>query len=76
MHLPFSTAVVFYVQNGHPYKIIKASDVAQVLRLQLLKEKPDFLLFKVLRVDTAGRYLNALVHGRKYKYISRGSFHS
>ncbi|KAL7984462.1 hypothetical protein Chor_003032 [Crotalus horridus] len=48
-----STAVVFYVQNGHPYKIIKASDVAQVLRLQLLKEKPNFLLFKVLRVDTA-----------------------
>lgn len=69
MHLPFSTAVVFYVQNEHPYKIKKASDVAQMLRLQLSKEKPNFLLFKVLRVDTAGMYLNALVHGRKKIYI-------
>ncbi|ETE72541.1 Dyslexia-associated protein, partial [Ophiophagus hannah] len=58
-----STAVVFYVQNGHPYKIIKASDVAQVLRLQLLKEKPDFLLFKVLRVDTAACLLKCSGHG-------------
>ncbi|KAL8182440.1 UNVERIFIED_CONTAM: hypothetical protein K2H54_056362 [Gekko kuhli] len=48
-----STAVVFYVQKGYPVKVIKASDVAQRLRLQLLKEKPDFLLFKVLRIDTA-----------------------
>ncbi|XP_039181370.1 dyslexia-associated protein KIAA0319 homolog isoform X2 [Crotalus tigris] len=58
-----STAVVFYVQNGHPYKIIKASDVAQVLRLQLLKEKPNFLLFKVLRVDTAACLLKCSGHG-------------
>ncbi|XP_070605224.1 dyslexia-associated protein KIAA0319 homolog [Erythrolamprus reginae] len=58
-----STAVVFYVQNGHPYKIIKASDVAQVLRLQLLKEKPDFLLFKVLRIDTAACLLKCSGHG-------------
>ncbi|XP_058032577.1 dyslexia-associated protein KIAA0319 homolog [Ahaetulla prasina] len=58
-----STAVVFYVQNGHPYKFIKASDVAQVLRLQLLKEKPDFLLFKVLRVDTAACLLKCSGHG-------------
>ncbi|XP_063155045.1 dyslexia-associated protein KIAA0319 homolog isoform X1 [Candoia aspera] len=59
-----STAVVFYVQNGHPYKIIQASDVAQVLRLKLLKEKPDFLLFKVLRVDTAACLLKCSGHGR------------
>ncbi|GAB0183918.1 dyslexia-associated protein KIAA0319 [Grus japonensis] len=48
-----STAVVFYVQNGHPSKVIKASDVSRTLHVQLLKEKADFLLFKVLRVDTA-----------------------
>ncbi|XP_062986522.1 dyslexia-associated protein KIAA0319 homolog [Elgaria multicarinata webbii] len=59
-----STAVVFYVQNGHPFKEIKASDVAQMLRLQLLKEKPDFLLFKVLRVDTAACLLKCSGHGR------------
>ncbi|OXB79118.1 UNVERIFIED_CONTAM: hypothetical protein H355_005994 [Colinus virginianus] len=48
-----STMVVFYVQNGHPSKVIKASDVSRTLHVQLLKEKADFLLFKVLRVDTA-----------------------
>ncbi|KAH0617883.1 hypothetical protein JD844_016582 [Phrynosoma platyrhinos] len=58
-----STAVVFYVQNGHPFRVIKASDVAQMLRLQLLKEKPDFLLFKVLRVDTAACLLKCSGHG-------------
>ncbi|XP_034982306.2 dyslexia-associated protein KIAA0319 homolog [Zootoca vivipara] len=58
-----STAVVFYVQNGHPFKVMKAADVAQMLRLQLLKEKPDFLLFKVLRVDTAGCLLKCSGHG-------------
>nr|XP_056710238.1 dyslexia-associated protein KIAA0319 homolog [Euleptes europaea] len=58
-----STAVVFYVQKGYPFKVIKASDVAQMLRLQLLKEKPDFLLFKVLRVDTAGCLLKCSGHG-------------
>ncbi|OXB54445.1 hypothetical protein ASZ78_003580 [Callipepla squamata] len=49
-----STMVVFYVQNGHPSKVMKASDVSRTLHVQLLKEKADFLLFKVLRVDTAG----------------------
>ncbi|XP_066480881.1 dyslexia-associated protein KIAA0319 homolog [Tiliqua scincoides] len=58
-----STAVVFYVQSGHPFTVLKASDVAQVLRSQLLKEKPDFLLFKVLRVDTAACLLTCSGHG-------------
>ncbi|XP_015270210.1 PREDICTED: dyslexia-associated protein KIAA0319 homolog [Gekko japonicus] len=58
-----STAVVFYVQKGYPVKVIKASDVAQRLRLQLLKEKPDFLLFKVLRIDTAACLLKCSGHG-------------
>nr|XP_008106997.1 PREDICTED: dyslexia-associated protein KIAA0319 homolog isoform X1 [Anolis carolinensis] len=58
-----STAVVFYVQNGHPFRVIKASDVAQMLRLQLLKEKPEFLLFKVLRIDTDGCLLKCSGHG-------------
>ncbi|XP_053102871.1 dyslexia-associated protein KIAA0319 homolog isoform X3 [Hemicordylus capensis] len=58
-----STAVVFYVQNGHPYQLIKASDVVQMLRFKLLKEKPDFLLFKVLRVDTAACLLKCSGHG-------------
>uniref|UniRef100_A0A8D2KUN1 KIAA0319 n=2 Tax=Varanus komodoensis TaxID=61221 RepID=A0A8D2KUN1_VARKO len=58
-----STAVVFYVQNGHPFKEIKASDVVQKLHLELLKEKPDFLLFKVLRIDTAACLLKCSGHG-------------
>ncbi|XP_071592403.1 dyslexia-associated protein KIAA0319 homolog isoform X3 [Heliangelus exortis] len=58
-----STAVVFYVQNGHPSKVIKASEVSRTLNMQLLKEKADFLLFKVLRVDTAACFLKCSGHG-------------
>ncbi|XP_017692450.1 PREDICTED: dyslexia-associated protein KIAA0319 homolog isoform X2 [Lepidothrix coronata] len=58
-----STAVVFYVQNGHPSTVIKASDVSRTLHLQLLKQKADFLLFKVLRVDTAACLLKCSGHG-------------
>ncbi|XP_010002822.1 PREDICTED: dyslexia-associated protein KIAA0319 homolog isoform X1 [Chaetura pelagica] len=58
-----STAVVFYVQNGHPAKVIKASEVSRTLHVQLLKEKADFLLFKVLRVDTAACLLKCSGHG-------------
>ncbi|XP_032854817.1 dyslexia-associated protein KIAA0319 homolog isoform X2 [Tyto alba] len=58
-----STAVVFYVQNGHPSKVIRASDVSRTLHVQLLKEKADFLLFKVLRVDTAACLLKCSGHG-------------
>ncbi|KAM6282385.1 dyslexia-associated protein KIAA0319 homolog [Porphyrio hochstetteri] len=58
-----STAVLFYVQNGHPSKVIKASDVSRTLHVQLLKEKADFLLFKVLRVDTAACLLKCSGHG-------------
>ncbi|KFP15159.1 Dyslexia-associated protein KIAA0319, partial [Egretta garzetta] len=58
-----STAVVFYVQNGHTSKVIKASDVSRTLHVQLLKEKADFLLFKVLRVDTAACLLKCSGHG-------------
>ncbi|KFP92614.1 Dyslexia-associated protein KIAA0319, partial [Apaloderma vittatum] len=58
-----STAVVFYVQNGHPSEVIKATDVSRTLHVQLLKEKADFLLFKVLRVDTAACLLKCSGHG-------------
>ncbi|XP_074841984.1 dyslexia-associated protein KIAA0319 homolog isoform X2 [Carettochelys insculpta] len=58
-----STAVIFYVQNGHPFKVRRASDVVRMLHVQLLKEKADFLLFKVLRVDTAVCLLKCSGHG-------------
>uniref|UniRef100_A0A8C8RL93 KIAA0319 n=1 Tax=Pelusios castaneus TaxID=367368 RepID=A0A8C8RL93_9SAUR len=58
-----STAIIFYVQSGHPFKVIKGSDVARMLHVQLLKEKADFLLFKVLRVDTAVCLLKCSGHG-------------
>uniref|UniRef100_A0A2K6ASD1 KIAA0319 n=1 Tax=Macaca nemestrina TaxID=9545 RepID=A0A2K6ASD1_MACNE len=50
-----STVIVFYVQSGPPFKVLKAAEVARNLHTRLSKEKADFLLFKVLRVDTAGR---------------------
>ncbi|XP_009988634.1 PREDICTED: dyslexia-associated protein KIAA0319 homolog isoform X1 [Tauraco erythrolophus] len=62
-HSDISTAVVFYVQNGQPAEVIKASDVSRALHVQLLKEKADFLLFKVLRVDTAACLLKCSGHG-------------
>uniref|UniRef100_A0ABM5GAV5 Dyslexia-associated protein KIAA0319 homolog isoform X2 n=1 Tax=Pogona vitticeps TaxID=103695 RepID=A0ABM5GAV5_9SAUR len=62
-HSDISTAVVFYVQNGYSSKVLKASDVAQMLHLQLLKENIDFLPFKVLRVDTAACLLKCSGHG-------------
>lgn len=45
---------MFYVQSGPPFKVLKAADVVRNLRRRLSKEKADFLLFKVLRIDTAG----------------------
>uniref|UniRef100_A0A2K5NZE6 KIAA0319 n=1 Tax=Cercocebus atys TaxID=9531 RepID=A0A2K5NZE6_CERAT len=55
-HSDLSTVIVFYVQSGPPFKVLKAAEVARNLHTRLSKEKADFLLFKVLRVDTAGRF--------------------
>nr|XP_055179015.1 dyslexia-associated protein KIAA0319 homolog isoform X2 [Nyctereutes procyonoides] len=52
-HSDLSTVIVFYVQSGPPFKVLKAADVVQNLHRQLAKEKADSLLFKVLRIDTA-----------------------
>lgn len=49
-----STVIVFYVQSGPPFQVLKAAEVARNLHRRLSKEKADFLLFKVLRIDTAG----------------------
>ena len=49
-----STVIVFYVQTGPPFKVLKAAEVARNLHRRLSEEKADFLLFKVLRIDTAG----------------------
>ncbi|XP_075682680.1 dyslexia-associated protein KIAA0319 homolog isoform X2 [Rhinoderma darwinii] len=62
-HSDSSTVILFYVQSGHPVKIRKAVDVAHTLQRQLLKEKADFLLYKVLRVDTAVCLLKCSGHG-------------
>ncbi|KAM4705890.1 dyslexia-associated protein KIAA0319-like [Rhinophrynus dorsalis] len=62
-HSDLSTIILFYVQNGHPLKIRKAADVARTLQGQLLKEKADFLLYKVLRVDAAACLLKCSGHG-------------
>ncbi|XP_029098817.1 dyslexia-associated protein KIAA0319 homolog isoform X2 [Monodon monoceros] len=58
-----STVIVFYVQTGPPFKVLKAAEVARNLHRRLSKEKADFLLFKVLRVDTAGCLLKCSGHG-------------
>ncbi|XP_045407853.1 dyslexia-associated protein KIAA0319 homolog isoform X4 [Lemur catta] len=62
-HSDLSTVIVFYVQSGPPFKVLKAAEVAQNLHMRLSKEKADFLLFKVLRIDTAGCLLKCSGHG-------------
>ncbi|XP_037374831.1 dyslexia-associated protein KIAA0319 homolog isoform X2 [Talpa occidentalis] len=62
-HSDLSTVIVFYVQSGSPFKILKAGEVAQNLHRRLSKERADFLLFKVLRIDTAGCLLKCSGHG-------------
>ncbi|XP_058411141.1 dyslexia-associated protein KIAA0319 homolog isoform X5 [Diceros bicornis minor] len=62
-HSDLSTVIVFYVQSGPPFKVLKAAEVARNLHRRLSKEKTDFLLFKVLRIDTAGCLLNCSGHG-------------
>ncbi|XP_078544068.1 dyslexia-associated protein KIAA0319 homolog isoform X1 [Lissotriton helveticus] len=63
-HSDLSTAVVFYVQTSSPFKTMRATDVARILQSQLVKEKADFLLYKVLRVDTTVCLLKCSGHGR------------
>ncbi|XP_032197128.1 dyslexia-associated protein KIAA0319 homolog isoform X4 [Mustela erminea] len=62
-HSDLSTIIVFYVQSGPPFKVLKAADVVRNLHRRLSKEKADFLLFKVLRIDTAGCLLRCSGHG-------------
>ncbi|XP_075069251.1 dyslexia-associated protein KIAA0319 homolog isoform X2 [Mixophyes fleayi] len=62
-HSDLSTVILFYVQSGHPPKIRKAADTARTLQKQLLKEKADFLLYKVIRVDAAVCLLKCSGHG-------------
>uniref|UniRef100_A0A4X1VLE8 KIAA0319 n=1 Tax=Sus scrofa TaxID=9823 RepID=A0A4X1VLE8_PIG len=62
-HSDLSTMIVFYVQRGPPFQVLKAAEVARNLHRRLSKEKADFLLFKVLRIDTAGCLLKCSGHG-------------
>ncbi len=55
MFLVFSTVFRFSVQG--PDGTIPGPKLAHLLRNQLLREKTDFLLFKVLRVDTVSKWL-------------------
>ncbi|XP_076827673.1 dyslexia-associated protein KIAA0319 isoform X2 [Brachyhypopomus gauderio] len=57
-----STVFRFSVQG--PDGTVPGPKLARLLRLQLLKEKTDFLLFKVLRVDTVMCLLSCSGHGR------------
>uniref|UniRef100_H0X3D1 KIAA0319 n=1 Tax=Otolemur garnettii TaxID=30611 RepID=H0X3D1_OTOGA len=62
-HSDLSTVIVFYVQSGPPFRVLKAAEVARNLHMRLSKEKAEFLLFKVLRIDTAGCLLKCSGHG-------------
>ncbi|KAL6088452.1 hypothetical protein STEG23_031413 [Scotinomys teguina] len=62
-HTDISTVIVFYVQSGPPFKVFRAADVARNLHRRLSKEKAAFLLFKVLRIDTAACLLKCSGHG-------------
>ncbi|XP_069469725.1 dyslexia-associated protein KIAA0319 homolog isoform X4 [Ambystoma mexicanum] len=62
-HSDLSTMIVFYVQNHDPSKIMKAAEVVKILQNQLVKEKADFLIYEVLRVDTTVCLLKCSGHG-------------
>ncbi|VFV24322.1 Hypothetical predicted protein [Lynx pardinus] len=62
-HSGLSTATVFSVQTGPPSVVLEAADVVRGLHRQLPEEKEDFLLFTVLRVDTADCLLESSGHG-------------
>uniref|UniRef100_A0A8C9DCN3 KIAA0319-like C-terminal domain-containing protein n=1 Tax=Panthera leo TaxID=9689 RepID=A0A8C9DCN3_PANLE len=62
-HSGLSTATVFSVQTGPPSAVLEAADVVRGLHRQLPEEKEDFLLFTVLRVDTADCLLECSGHG-------------
>uniref|UniRef100_A0A8C7AQV0 PKD/Chitinase domain-containing protein n=1 Tax=Neovison vison TaxID=452646 RepID=A0A8C7AQV0_NEOVI len=70
-HSDLSTVIVFYVQSGPPFKVLKAADVVRNLRRRLSKEKADFLLFKVLRIDTAGCLLRCSGHSHCDSFTKR-----
>ncbi|XP_077657681.1 dyslexia-associated protein KIAA0319 homolog [Urocitellus parryii] len=63
-HSDLSTTLLFYVQSRPPAQVLRAADVARALHRRLSREKADFLLFKVLRVDTASCLLECSGHGR------------
>lgn len=52
-----STVMRFSVQGSNG--TIPGPKLAKLLRNQLLREKTDFLLFKVLRVDTVSEYTHS-----------------
>ncbi|RXM96527.1 Dyslexia-associated protein KIAA0319 [Acipenser ruthenus] len=49
-HSDLSTVMTFYVLSGQ--QVLKGMELAHTLRGQLMKEKADFLMCRVLRVDT------------------------
>uniref|UniRef100_W5MFC4 KIAA0319 n=1 Tax=Lepisosteus oculatus TaxID=7918 RepID=W5MFC4_LEPOC len=57
-----STVMSFYVRGREG--ILQGPQLTRTLRGQLLKEKSDFLLFRVLRVDTAVCLLRCSEHGQ------------
>ncbi|XP_063309125.1 dyslexia-associated protein KIAA0319 homolog [Pelobates fuscus] len=62
-HSDLSTVILFYVQTGPLLKIQRATEVVRTLQGQLLKEKADFLIYKVLRVETVVCFLKCSGHG-------------
>lgn len=56
-----STVMTFYVLSGQ--QVLKGMELARTLRGQLMKEKADFLMCRVLRVDTVLCLLVCSDHG-------------
>ncbi|XP_066572010.1 dyslexia-associated protein KIAA0319 isoform X1 [Amia ocellicauda] len=61
-HTDLSTVLSFYVRSQGV--VLQSAELMRTLRGQLLKEKTDFLLFRVLRVDTAVCLLQCSEHGQ------------
>ena len=61
----FSTALRFCVRGRDGP--MPGPQLTRLLRILLLREKADFLLFRTLRVDTASKNDNAMQDGPNHK---------
>ncbi|NXK91654.1 K319L protein, partial [Formicarius rufipectus] len=66
-----STKMVFFVQNQPPHQVFRGREVAWTLKNELRKQQSDFLIFRVLEINTVTCQLNCSEHGRCDSFTKR-----